>query len=653
MKDLDLSLGYGTRNVERRADEGRAALRCPARSETTVHGLKSEHPRRGARRLPLAFVLAIALAGSSALADTTIAALPVTALWTDSSAWGLMQPCYPNRGNCVHPGEIEFRWHAILPTGANLGLDIDLDLIELILQRGSGIAIAGPAASTITVDENIAWIGGLVSGPGTIRSLSNLTMGGSTGIGVANHLIIDNEANASLTGLLSLNTGNTITNNAIGIFELLGDGSIETINFPQSVFNNDGLVQKTAGGMFELSLPLNNSAIGQVHVESGALRVTSAGTGSGLFTVDAGATLEFAAPQPYVLDPSATVGGQGTILLGGRLDSSANWNVDGTTQIAGGVTNFLVPATTRSVIQSGGRITGDLVIQDALTWNDGVQGPGNTLAQGDVDISGMGPSGHILDNRVLNLSPGHTTNVTAQLIGNAAIINNPPGATFNMGASLLAFSPVPVFNNSGNFIKLSADNSNLDWAFINSGLFDLTAGTVGITNSFTQIAGQTRLSGGSLVASVPIQIEAGQLTGSGAITALVTNNGTIAPGSPIGTLVFNLPLSLGADSALAFDIGGRTQGVDYDFLSSAGQLLALNGRIQAQFLNGFETSVTDTDAFVVIEACPQCLSGSFANAQSGGDLPTADGLGTFTVFYGPSSPFPPGQVVLTSFRAAL
>ena len=171
-----------------------------------------------------------------------------------------------------------------------------------------------------------------------------------------------------------------------------------------------------------------------------------------------------------------------------------------------------------------------------------------------------------------------------------------------------------------------------------------------VTNSFAQISGQTRLSGGSLVASVPIQIQAGQVTGSGAISGPVMNNGTIAPGSPIGTLVFNQPLTLGADSILSFDIGGRTQGVDYDFISPAGQLLALNGRIQAQFLNGFETSVTSTDAFVVIEACPQCLSGSFGNAPSGADLATTDGLGTFAVFYGPGSPFPPGQVVLTNFR---
>jgi hypothetical protein len=606
-------------------------------------------------RPPYALALVIALAVSSAWADTTISAMPVTALWTDSDAWGLMRPCFPNRGNCVHPGpppDIEFRWHAILPSGANLGLDIDLDLTELILQQGSGIAIAGPAASTITVDENITWIGGLVSGPGTIRSLSNLTMGGSTGIGIANQLILDNEANAALKGLLSLNTGNTITNNAIGIFELVGDGNIESINLPPSVFNNDGLVQKTAGGVFDLGLTLNNNATGQVHVQSGTLRITSDGTGSGVFTADVGATLEFASPPSYLLDPSAIVGGQGTILLSGRLDSSANWNVDGTTQISSGVTNFLVPATTRSAIQSGGRITGDLVILDGLTWNDGVEGPGSTLVQGDVEISGSGPAGHILDNRVLNLSPGHTANALAQLIGNGAIVNNPFGATFKMGASLLAFSPIPVFNNSGDFIKTSDDNSNLDWAFINSGLFDLTAGNVVVTNSFTQIDGQTRLSGGSLVALVPIQIQGGQLTGSGAINAAVSNNGTIAPGSPIGTLVFNQPLTLGADSILAFDIGGRTQGVDYDFLSPAGQLLALNGRIQVQFLNGFQTSVTATDAFAVIEACPQCLSGSFGNAPSGADLPTADGLGTFTVFYGPSSPFPPGQVVLTNFRSA-
>jgi hypothetical protein len=384
-------------------------------------------------------------------------------------------------------------------------------------------------------------------------------------------------------------------------------------------------------------------------VQSGTLRISADGTGSGPFTADTGATLEFGAGSSYQLDANATVGGLGTVLLKGHLDSSANWNVDGITNVSAGTVNFLAPATTRRAVHAGGRINGDLLIHELFTWQDGVAGNGTTVLEGDADISGSGQTGHILDNRILNLAAGHVVNLLAQMIGMDATVNNPAGATFNMSAPLLRFTPPAAFNNNGNFIKISPSNSNLEWTFVNAGLFDLTEGNVQVTTSFTQTAGQMRLSGGTIGASVPLQIQGGQLTGAGQINAPVSNDATIAPGSPIGTLVFNLPLMLGSNSVLSFDIGGRAQGTEYDFISPAGQSLALNGQLQLQFLNGFEASVTETDVFILLEACPQCLSGSFANAASGSDLPTSDGLGSFTVLYGPTSPFPPNQVVITNF----
>ncbi len=93
------------------------------------------------------------------------------------------------------------------------------------------------------------------------------------------------------------------------------------------------------------------------------------------------------------------------------------------------------------------------------------------------------------------------------------------------------------------------------------------------------------------------------------------------------------------------------QGTDYDFISSPFENLTLNGQLQIQFLNGFETSVTGTDVFVLLQCFPGCLiSESFANAPSGSDIPTADGFGRFTVYYGADSPFPRNQVVITNFR---
>ena len=58
---------------------------------------------------------------------------------------------------------------------------------------------------------------------------------------------------------------------------------------------------------------------------------------------------------------------------------------------------------------------------------------------------------------------------------------------------------------------------------------------------------------------------------------------------------------------------------------------------------------TGGDAFVLAQACCQ-LSGSFANVASGSDVPTADGFGRFTIYYGAGSSFPSNQVLITNFR---
>jgi len=54
-----------------------------------------------------------------------------------------------------------------------------------------------------------------------------------------------------------------------------------------------------------------------------------------------------------------------------------------------------------------------------------------------------------------------------------------------------------------------------------------------------------------------------------------------------------------------------------------------------------------TDGELLVSAS---FSGSFANAASGSDIPTADGLGRFTIYYGAGSSFPSNQVVTTNFR---
>jgi hypothetical protein len=80
---------------------------------------------------------------------------------------------------------------------------------------------------------------------------------------------------------------------------------------------------------------------------------------------------------------------------------------------------------------------------------------------------------------------------------------------------------------------------------------------------------------------------------------------------------------------------------------------SLSGLLQLTLLDGVVPSPTDT--FTILQAGLQAgsLSGAFTNVASGQRLITSDGVGSFRVHYGPSSPFNPNHVVLSNFLAAV
>ncbi|NQT86719.1 PEP-CTERM sorting domain-containing protein, partial [bacterium] len=64
----------------------------------------------------------------------------------------------------------------------------------------------------------------------------------------------------------------------------------------------------------------------------------------------------------------------------------------------------------------------------------------------------------------------------------------------------------------------------------------------------------------------------------------------------------------------------------------------------------FRDEIQSTDEFFLMSA-GGALTGSFSNVLSGGFVATEDSLSRFTVYYGPSSLYDPGTLVLTNFLA--
>jgi hypothetical protein len=129
----------------------------------------------------------------------------------------------------------------------------------------------------------------------------------------------------------------------------------------------------------------------------------------------------------------------------------------------------------------------------------------------------------------------------------------------------------------------------------------------------------------------------------------VTNRGLLSPGGSPGQLTVTGNLTLISTSQLLIELGGISQGVNYDFLSVTGTA-ALDGTLQLTFVNNFQSTIPANATFTVLTA--SSLSGSFSNvATSGLRITTTDGFGSFQVNFGTGSAFAANSIVLSNFVA--
>jgi autotransporter-associated beta strand protein len=218
-----------------------------------------------------------------------------------------------------------------------------------------------------------------------------------------------------------------------------------------------------------------------------------------------------------------------------------------------------------------------------------------TAAQrGDVLATTELPSGVPLDDG----SGWARLNLYAAADGYAAF-NNP--VTVTMNAAQGGFNALDYWNND----------------IGGSGGLTLTGTGMLVLTGADTYSGPTVINGGTLVVNGSIASPTtinpgGTLRGIGAVNAALTNNGTVSPGDPTGTLTVG---------------GSFTQGVGGTFQTrfdrdGAGKLLitgraSLNGALQVTPLNGFAPSFGQT--FSILTA-GEGVSGTFASF-SAPDLP--------------------------------
>jgi len=517
----------------------------------------------------------------------------------------------------------------------------------------------------ITIHNAFIWGtgGGSILAGGPINCLAPATIQATSS---ARNLarVFNNHAYATFHGGFSVSGGSASFNNlATGTIELRGNST----GLFGGASTNAGLIVKTQGVGAASSLSgLNNS--GQVHAQVGEISFGTGGTNSGAIVGDAGTLLRFTGTQEmtpasslvaediHLFNATANIRGAvditGDITLDGGvctftneaaissygqnvtvLQGTLNFNapviesspvfetvVVGALTSGGKVAHFNTgqPVTVANMNVIAGNITGpdSITVTDSFTWGTGggTLDTGGAINSSDVATIQATSSNRSL-RRVFN-NHGHATLLGGFGMASGGAFNNMPTGTLDIRFDGTAFglTTVATLQNDGLMIKsLGVGVSTIANHFRNAGVLELPTGTLELTGSngltHIQTAGMTILNGGSLrtTFNAPYQVQGGDLTGVGTITAPVQNTGgVVKPGLSAGTLAITGAYTQGAAGRLDIELGGPSPG-ESDLLTVSGAA-SLAGEIRVQTINGFQPTAGQT--FVIMTAGSR--SGTFA-----------------------------------------
>lgn len=132
----------------------------------------------------------------------------------------------------------------VMDNAAVVNLTTDLTVNRLALDATLA------SAKTLSVAQSLDFRGGQLSGSGTTIFLPGSVITFTNGINRAINRQTINNSGTVIWGddaWIALDNGAVFNNLSNGVFNITGDGQVANTVGPQSVFNNDGLFEKTAG----------------------------------------------------------------------------------------------------------------------------------------------------------------------------------------------------------------------------------------------------------------------------------------------------------------------------------------------------------------------------------------------------------------------
>jgi hypothetical protein len=502
---------------------------------------------------------------------------------------------------------------------------------ELLLDTGTGGG-AG-TMTTGTLDAR----GGVLKGSGStvVTSTFAKTTAGSLQLRLGANLTLNGPSSIELGEICigfsadgggSMDVGGTFTILLPGDttpFRDCGNPGRLRVNAP------DGRFVKNSPGVSTVGAHFDNDDT--VEVLQGELNVANGAAGnqqSGAWLVPLGSVLRFSGGANVL---GGSISGPGTVGTSGgslAMTDGAVYDVD-RTEISGGVLSIAGAnglAATDTLVMTGGerggsrsltagsmevtagflRAAGPTVVTGAFTKSGGggldlrgatldLRGP-SSIDGGHICVGvAQDGGGNVLVSGTLTLT-GTSAPVPVQDCGNAGTLTvQAPGGRIEVaGAAARTISAI-VTNAGGTIFAAEGRTLTL------SALFTQTSGSTvvaptGLLQANMTASDGTVVAAGTLGGNLTLTGEA-VLTGGGNATGLVTNtSGTVRPGSSPGHLTVG-SYTQGALGELVIEIAGTGQGTTYDWLGVTGAA-ALDGKVEAALLGGFDPALTDVFQFL-------------------------------------------------------
>lgn len=395
-------------------------------------------------------------------------------------------------------------------------------------------------------------------------------------------------------------------------------------------FVNFGTYVKKNSALTAISSRFDN--FGNARVHSGSrLFLSGGGVHGGLFSIDAGAILDFYDGN-HVLD-GASFAGDGTVrILGGSSSFvGGEFKHYGATHIQGGVVSVSSGSVleTGELRQSGGllNLAGTITVSRGMYWTDGtIDGAGELRVDGLFDLSNSGSSRRIGGGAALVMNGdtlwngasshaemiwfGSRHNDAARLVNNGIFLDHTDANNFKSMVVDQFYSAGGggrfEFVNSGGYIKTGAGQTAFEIYFRNNGSVRVVEGMMDFRGGFSNH---------------------GLVTGSGrlAVRQPMTNSGEINPGDSVGELDIIGSVHFDVDSLLTIELSSLDS---FDKLSIYNDAI-FDGALHIVSVDGY--SPDDGDSFVV----------AYFGSRGGSEFETVSWSGfheglSFDVVYGES-----------------